>query len=103
MAKKTTKRVGGLNLACMAKGFLSYKLRKEDDVKLHFYAEIMKPLVQKLNPNGVNDYCSENVLRAGGRTDATFQAISFEFKCFLLACKRRSGMLSRQVMARLSR
>lgn len=80
MAKKATKKVGELNLACMVKGFLSYKLRKEDDVKLHFYAEIMKPLVQALNPNGVNDYCSENVLRGGGRTDATFQTISFEFK-----------------------
>lgn len=78
--KKAMKKVGGLNLACMVKRFLSYKLRKEDDVKLHFYAEIMKPLVQALNPNGVNDYCSENVLRGGGRTDATFQTISFEFK-----------------------
>ena len=65
MVKKAMKKVGGLNLACMAKRFLSYKLRKEDDVKLHFYAEIMKPLVQALNPNGVNDYCSENVLRGG--------------------------------------
>lgn len=80
MAKKVARKVSELKLAEIVKNFRDYKLRKEDDVKLHFYAEIMKPLVQALNPNGVNDYCSENALRAGGRTDATFQTISFEFK-----------------------
>lgn len=74
------KKMNDIGLSNMAKNFQSFVLRKEDDVKIHFYAEIMGPLVRILNPESLNDYCSENVLKAGGRTDATFRTISFEFK-----------------------
>lgn len=52
----------------------------EDDVKIHFHTDIIKPLLHHLNPNLANQYKSENVLLAGGRTDATFQNILFELK-----------------------
>ena len=64
---------------------LEYKFKKnifnnEDDVKISFHSDIVKPLLEELNPEMVGQYHSEDVLKAGGRTDATFQNISFEFK-----------------------
>ena len=61
----------------------SFKLNNfntEDDVKIHFHADIVKPLLEEVNPTMVNQYRSEDNLLAGGRTDATFQNISFELK-----------------------
>lgn len=52
----------------------------EDDVKIHFYSDILKPLLIELNPSMLGQYRSENILLAGGRTDATFQNILFELK-----------------------
>lgn len=60
--------------------FKSNTFRNEDDIKLYFHSDIVKPILQEVNPTMVHQYRSENVLRAGGRTDATFQVISFEFK-----------------------
>lgn len=61
-------------------GFEKFKLRNEDDVKIHFYADIIRPLLQEIDPKRILQYFSEDRLLAGGRTDATFQHISFEFK-----------------------
>ena len=61
----------------------SFKLNNfntEDDVKIHFYSDIVKPLLEEVNPAMVGQYRSEENLLAGGRTDATFQNISFELK-----------------------
>lgn len=61
----------------------SFKLNHfstEDDIKIHFHSDIVKPLLEKVNPMMVSQYRSEDNLLAGGRTDATFQNISFEFK-----------------------
>lgn len=54
--------------------------RNEDDIKIHFHSEIVKPLLAEFNPERLDQYRSENILKAGGRTDATFQNISFELK-----------------------
>lgn len=54
--------------------------KNEDDVKIHFYSDIVKPLLEELNPTMASQYKSENILLAGGRTDATFQNILFELK-----------------------
>ena len=43
-------------------------------------SDIVKPLLIELNPDMLNQYKSEDVLIAGGRTDARFQNISFELK-----------------------
>lgn len=60
--------------------FRSNRFRNEDDIKIHFFSDIVEPILQKVNPTMVHQYLSENVLSAGGRTDATFQKIAFEFK-----------------------
>lgn len=60
--------------------FKSKIFRNEDDIKIHFHSDIIKPILQKLNPEMENQYKSEYNLLSGGRTDATFQSISFEFK-----------------------
>lgn len=61
----------------------SFKLNNfntEDDVKIHFHSDIVKPLLEEVNPTMIGQYRSEDNLLAGGRTDATFQNISFELK-----------------------
>lgn len=61
----------------------SFKLNNfntEDDVKIHFHSDIVKPLLEEVNHTMVSQYKSEDNLLAGGRTDATFQNISFELK-----------------------
>lgn len=55
-------------------------LRNEDDVKIYFHSDIVKPILEEVNPSMVGQYHSEDILLSGGRTDATFQNISFEFK-----------------------
>lgn len=60
--------------------FKKNTFNNEDDIKLHFHSDIIKPLLEELNPEMAGQYHSEDVLKAGGRTDATFQNISFEFK-----------------------
>ena len=73
-------KVSGSQLQKIEADFRLAMLSNEDDVKINFYASIIKPLMHILQPGKALDYKSENVLRAGGRTDATFQDISFEFK-----------------------
>jgi hypothetical protein len=60
--------------------FKQNTFRNEDDVKIHFHSDIVKPILTEVNPSMVGQYHSEDTLLAGGRTDATFQNISFEFK-----------------------
>lgn len=62
--------------------FKSNNFNTEDDVKIHFYSDIVKPILEEVNPTMVCQYKSEDNLLAGGRTDATFQNISFELKQF---------------------
>lgn len=70
-----------MDFRLIEQNFKQKSLFSEDDVKIHFYAEIVKPILKAVNPLMANSsYKSENVLHAGGRTDATFQNISFEFK-----------------------
>ncbi len=60
--------------------FKQNKFRNEDDVKINFHTYIIAPLIREFNPNLVSQYRGEDRLVAGGRTDATFQNILFEFK-----------------------
>lgn len=54
--------------------------KNEDDIKIHFHSDIVKPILKTFNPTMANQYRSEDILLAGGRTDATFQNIFFELK-----------------------
>ncbi len=52
----------------------------EDDIKIHFHTDIIKPILKTVNSEMYNNYRSEQTFLTGGRSDATFQNISFEFK-----------------------
>lgn len=69
-----------MNLLELEEAFKNNIFNNEDDVKIHFHSDIVKPLLKKLNPTMAGQYKSEDILLAGGRTDATFQNISFELK-----------------------
>lgn len=71
-----------MDLVRLEKEFKRNHFNTEDDVKIHFHSEIIKPLLEELNPAMARQYRSEDNLLAGGRTDATFQNISFELKKF---------------------
>lgn len=69
-----------MDLLTLVKQFKSKDLKNEDDVKIHFYAEIINPLLKEFNPEKADQYKSEKNLKLGGRADATFQNIAFELK-----------------------
>ncbi|MCM1222647.1 MAG: N-6 DNA methylase [Lachnospiraceae bacterium] len=69
-----------MELGKLEQAFKNNVFYTEDDVKLCFYSDIIKPLLEELNPTMVGQYKSEDMLLAGGRTDATFQNIVFELK-----------------------
>lgn len=71
-----------MDLVKLEEEFKRNHFNTEDDVKIHFHSEIIKPLLEELNPAMARQYRSEDNLLAGGRTDATFQNISFELKKF---------------------
>ncbi len=62
------------------RNFKSNIFRNEDDIKIHFHSDIIKPILSEVNCTMLSQYKSENSLLAGGRTDATFQTIFFELK-----------------------
>lgn len=68
--------------------FEEQSIVNEDDVKLQFYSCIARPILLEVNPALASTWKSEDVLLKGGRTDATFQNIVFEYK--------RKGLFSTQ-------
>lgn len=69
-----------MDLKEIEKNFQKNTFNNEDDIKLHFYSDIVKPLLEELNPRMSSQWHSEDTLLAGGRPDATFQNILFEYK-----------------------
>lgn len=69
-----------MNIKALENDFKNNKFNNEDDIKIHFHSDLVKPILKEVNPKQVAQYRSEDVLMAGGRTDATFRNISFEFK-----------------------
>ncbi len=69
-----------MDLRKLESDFRQNIFHNEDDIKLHFHSDIVKPILNEVNPSMAGQYRSEAVLLSGGRTDATFQNISFEFK-----------------------
>lgn len=62
--------------------FQTEKLIVEDDVKLQFYHHIVAPILNKVNPQKKTEFQSEKSFFKGGRPDAVFQNIAFEYKAF---------------------
>lgn len=69
-----------LDLRQLENEFKLNTFRNEDDIKIHFHSDIVKPILKEVNPSMLHQYRSEDVLCSGGRTDATFQVITFELK-----------------------
>ena len=69
-----------MDLIQIEKKFQQNIFHNEDDIKLKFYSDIIKPLLETLNPRMEGQWRSEDTLLVGGRTDATFQNITFEYK-----------------------
>lgn len=64
----------------LERAFKNHIFRNEDEIKIHFHSDIIKPLLEELNPKMIGQFTSETVFHSGGRADATFQNISFELK-----------------------
>lgn len=77
---KERTKVACMDIKVLEKNFKNNFFKNEDDVKIHFHSDLVKPILEEVNPEQMAQYHSENVLMTGGRTDATFQNISFEFK-----------------------
>lgn len=71
-----------MDLKQLVKDFNQNTFSNEDDIKIHFFSEIVKPILQEINPALINVFKSENNLKAGGRADATFINIPFEYKAY---------------------
>ncbi|MFR2716024.1 MAG: Eco57I restriction-modification methylase domain-containing protein [Anaerococcus obesiensis] len=65
-------------------GFNPRSAKNEDDIKIRTYSDIIKPIIQEVNPDAINNYYSEPNLNTscykGGRADASFENLVFEFK-----------------------
>lgn len=66
-------------LYSLEKNFNSKKFNNEDDVKIQFHAEIVKPILEKLALETSN-FSSETSYYRGGKADATYQNLAFEYK-----------------------
>ena len=80
-----------MELSYLEQEFKKHNLKNEDDVKINFHAEIVNPILKQFNPLLANTFQSEDTLHSGGRTDATFQNVSFEYKKFDYF-KKQSGI-----------
>lgn len=69
-----------MELCILEKAFKDNNFNNEEDIKIHFHSDIIKPLLEELRPTMAGQYKSEDTLLAGGRSDATFQNILFELK-----------------------
>lgn len=69
-----------MELFLLEQNFKQHNFKNEDDVKINFHSEIASPILKQVNPLLVNAFHSEDTLQSGGRTDATFQNVSFEYK-----------------------
>ena len=69
-----------MELKKLEQEFKKHNFKSEDDVKINFYTEIVNPILKQFNPLLANTFQSEDTLKSGGRTDATFQNVCFEYK-----------------------
>ena len=80
-----------MELEILEREFKKHIFKSEDDIKLNFHSEIVSPILKQVNPLLANTYQSEETLKSGGRTDATFQNVSFEYKKYDYF-KKKSGI-----------
>lgn len=71
-----------MDLNKLVSDFKHNQFKTEDDIKLHFFSEIANPILQETNPLLQKAFRSESYLKAGGRPDATFINVLFEYKSY---------------------
>lgn len=70
-----------LDFAHMEATFRSnHNLEIEDNVKINFYGDIAKPILEEVNPSKINSFQSEYRALNSGRADAAFENLRFEYK-----------------------
>lgn len=50
-----------MELINLEKAFKNHTFRTEEDVKIHFHADLVEPLLKELNPARANQYRSEDI------------------------------------------
>lgn len=73
----------------LQKDFTSHNLNGEDDIKVHFYADVLQPMINYFSPEMIASFKSEASFFKGGRADATIQNISFEYKDYAMFDKKK--------------
>ena len=71
-----------LNTQSLINDFNTKIFNNESDVQTHFYASIANPIIKVLAPNLLGHYENEKRFIKGGRADAVFQNMAYEFKLF---------------------
>jgi type I restriction-modification system DNA methylase subunit len=66
----------------LADTFSKEQFKNEDDIKIKFYSHIASPILSIINPLLATTFSSEKNFIGGGRADAVFQNIAFEYKQF---------------------
>lgn len=62
--------------------FNPHSARNEDDIKIRTYADIILPILRNVNPSLVDSFSSEKSFYKGGRADASFTNLVFEYKFY---------------------
>lgn len=62
--------------------FNPHTAKNEDDIKLRTYSEIILPILRNVNPELSDSFSSETTFYKGGRADATFVNLVFEYKSY---------------------
>lgn len=64
------------------KNFNPHSAKNEDDIKIRTYADIILPILRSVNPGSVDSFSSERTFYKGGRADASFTNLVFEYKYY---------------------
>lgn len=73
-------KANSIDLNQLKANFLAERLKTEDDVKIKFFSQIIKPILNVVNPIMSSEFTSEHTYYKGGRADAVFRNLAFEYK-----------------------
>ncbi|TDR30304.1 hypothetical protein [Hydromonas duriensis] len=84
----------------IADAFSKEHFNNEDDIKIKFYSHIASPILSVVNPLLATTFSSEKNFIGGGRADAVFQNIAFEYKKFGYFDKRADSGIKEALYGR---
>ncbi|MGL5349568.1 MAG: Eco57I restriction-modification methylase domain-containing protein [Cetobacterium sp.] len=77
------------NPELLIENFRKEKFTNEDDIKVKFYSNIVKPILEEFNTEFKTEFTNEYRYLNGGRADAVFKNIVFEYKGYKFFNKQR--------------